>query len=94
VIAVIVFLILIINGLKIHINLHVDKIESETKNVKKTHLINSVLILCGASGQWENEFYVLIRTLLSGYDLPYRIFKLYLWEAFSKVKFYRNRNIF
>jgi hypothetical protein len=34
----------------------------------------------------KHEFYGLIRTLLSGSDLPYKIFKLYLWEAFSKVK--------
>jgi hypothetical protein len=26
----------------------------------------------------KNEFYGLIRTLLSGYDLPYGIFKLYI----------------
>jgi hypothetical protein len=39
--------------------------------------------------KWENEFYGLIRTFLSGYDLPYRIFKKCLWEAFSKIKFNR-----
>jgi hypothetical protein len=42
----------------------------------------------------KNKFYILIRTLLSGYDLHHMNFKLYLWEAFSKVKFYRSRNIF
>jgi hypothetical protein len=42
----------------------------------------------------KNEFYGLIRTHLCGYDLPYRILKLYLWEAFSKVKFYKSWNIF
>jgi hypothetical protein len=36
----------------------------------------------------------LISNLLSGYDLPSKIFKLYRWEAFSKVKFYKSRNIF
>jgi hypothetical protein len=42
----------------------------------------------------KNEFFGLIRTFLSGYDLHYRIFKNCLWEAFSKIKFYRSGNIF
>jgi hypothetical protein len=42
----------------------------------------------------KNEFCGLIRTFLSVYDLPYRIFKKCLWKAFSKVKFYRSGNIF
>jgi hypothetical protein len=42
----------------------------------------------------KNLLHGLFSTLLSGYDLPYRIFNLYRLEAFSKIKFYRNRNIF
>jgi hypothetical protein len=52
-----------------------------------------VFISSYSGKQWEKLFIGLIRTLLSGYDLPYRIFKLYQWEAFSKVKFYRSRNV-
>jgi hypothetical protein len=53
-----------------------------------------VFILSYSGNNGKNEFYGLIRTLLIGYDLPYRIFKLILWEAFSKAKFYKSRNIF